>query len=414
MPQNLQTPTRRTCALALTVSTLVLSSAPALGGESYSEVRDFLARHTRVIELVDGLARVAICPKYQGRVMTSTCDGDDGPSLGWVNRDFIEAGKASDIFNNYGGEDRFWLGPEAGQFGLWFSHNDEQILQHWQTPPALNEGGMTVAKDRSDVFCRMSRRAKLTNASNVMFHVDIARTASLLGRAALSDRGATLVTDDLKFVGFQTENTVTNRGVAWDEETGLLAIWILGMFPPSDNAIIIVPYVAGDEASLGPKVLDDYFAKPSEDRLKVSPQAILFRGDGKFRSKIGASQRRARSWAGSMDFDRGVLTLINFTMPADPTQSRYVNNTWKLPQDEPFVGDVFNSYNDGPPEPGTKALGGFYELETMSPAKELANGQSIEHTHRTFHLMGPTESLKRVARATLGVDLDEVRQAMAQ
>ena len=58
---------------------------------SYREVRDFLVRHTQVVELGDGEgALVAICPAWQGRVMTSTCAGEEGPSFGFVNRAFIE------------------------------------------------------------------------------------------------------------------------------------------------------------------------------------------------------------------------------------------------------------------------------------------------------------------------------------
>ena len=46
---------------------------------SYGEDREFLAKHTKVVELTneDG-ARVAVTPDWQGRVMTSTCDGPNG------------------------------------------------------------------------------------------------------------------------------------------------------------------------------------------------------------------------------------------------------------------------------------------------------------------------------------------------
>ena len=92
------------------------SGAAAARGDSmtYRQAKEFLAKHTKVVELTDGAARVLICPEYQGRVMTSTCSGEDGASLGWINRRFIEEGKPSRQFNNYGGEDRIWLSPEGG------------------------------------------------------------------------------------------------------------------------------------------------------------------------------------------------------------------------------------------------------------------------------------------------------------
>ena len=43
---------------------------------SYREAKEFLDQHTGVVELSDGGgARVAVCPGWQGRVMTSTCGG---------------------------------------------------------------------------------------------------------------------------------------------------------------------------------------------------------------------------------------------------------------------------------------------------------------------------------------------------
>src|SRR6266581_844212 len=70
---------------------------------TYGQARDFLTKHTKVLELSneDG-GRVAICPEYQGRVMTSTCGGLDGKSFGWINRTFIEKGSKDAHFNNYG------------------------------------------------------------------------------------------------------------------------------------------------------------------------------------------------------------------------------------------------------------------------------------------------------------------------
>ena len=88
---------------------------------------------------------------------------------------------------------------------------------------------------------------------------------------------------------------------------------------------------------------------------------------------------------GSYDADNKVLTIVQFNQPAGVTD--YVNSLWKL-QDNPYGGDAANSYNDGPPAPGAKPLGPFYELESSSPAAALAPGKSLTHVHRTIHLTG--------------------------
>ncbi len=68
----------------------------------------------------DSKACLLLAPGYQGRVMTSSVEGNDGLSFGWINYKFIEAGKVSSQFNPVGGEERIWLGPEGGPFSIYF------------------------------------------------------------------------------------------------------------------------------------------------------------------------------------------------------------------------------------------------------------------------------------------------------
>jgi hypothetical protein len=84
---------------------------------------------------------------------------------------------------------------------------------------------------------------------------------------------------------------------------------------------------------------------------------------------------------------------------------------WEL-QKQPYGGDVVNSYNDGPAEPGAKPLGPFYELESSSPAAGLGPGENITHVHRTIHLQGSAESLSPIAEKVLGATVDQIQQAL--
>ena len=87
---------------------------------TFADDLSFLQRHGEVIvlETTSG-GRVALSAKYQGRIMTSAVE-PTGLSLGWIHRRFIDEGKTGTQFDNYGGEDRFWLGPEGGQYALYF------------------------------------------------------------------------------------------------------------------------------------------------------------------------------------------------------------------------------------------------------------------------------------------------------
>jgi hypothetical protein len=104
-----------------------------------------------------------------------------------------------------------------------------------------------------------------------------------------------------------------------------------------------------------------------------------------------------------------VLTVVQYNKPAGVAD--YVNSMWQI-QDQPYRGDVVNSYNDGPTSPGGKPLGPFYELETSSPAAVLAPGESILHTHRTYHFAGSAVQLDPIAQATLGVTIAQIRAAL--
>lgn len=408
------------CAAVLATLTAAQAEDTLRKGKtmSYADEREFLAKHTKLIELADDRgARVAVCPEWQGRVMTSTCGGPQGPSFGFINREFIQAGQLNPQFNNYGAEDRMWLSPEGGQFSLWFKPGETQDLQHWRTSPALNEGAFEVAAAPSSSHCRMTRRMQLQNASATNFDLMVARDVRLLAPADLAtlfgaSAARTMTAGGVKLVAYETANTITNNGPAMSKARGLVSIWMLGMLNAGPQTVVIVPYVPGPDSRLGEPVKSDYFGPVPADRLKIIPQAILFRADGNYRAKIGTSQKRARNVLGSMDFAAGVLTLVQFSMPDDPTKHDYMNNMWEMPQAQPYVGDVANAYNDGPPAPGKKGLGAFYEIESLSPAVALDTHQSLEHRHRTIHVQADLPTLAGLAKKLLGVDLETVRKEM--
>jgi hypothetical protein len=79
---------------------------------------------------------------------------------------------------------------------------------------------------------------------------------------------------------------------------------------------------------------------------------------------------------------------------------------------DPFGGDVINSYNNGPPEPGAKPLGPFYELESSSPALLLAPGAAHTHSQTTIHITGPRDALDAIASRALGAGLDAIETAL--
>jgi len=66
----------------------------------------------------------------------------------------------------------------------------------------------------------------------------------------------------------------------------------------------------------------------------------------------------------------------------------------------------------GPTDLDKPELGGFYELETSSPAAALKPNESLSHTHRTFHFQGDLRALDAISRSVLGVSLSDVKGAL--
>jgi hypothetical protein len=395
--------------VALACGTVQAPGPAADDVRHYREDLELLKAHVEgVLELRtdDDQARVAVVPAYEGRVMTSTARGLDGPSLGWVNEELISSGEKLAHMNPYGGEDRFWLGPEGGQFAVFFEKGAPFDLEHWQTPPLIDtEPFELMAANLERAVFR--RSASLTNYSGFTFHLEVDRTIRLLGESDVRSGFGVEVPEGVHLVAFESLNRLTNTGdEPWKKETGLLSIWILGMFPPSEGATVVIPFLPGSEDELGPVVNDAYFGEVPSDRLIVESERLFFRGDGKYRSKIGIPFRRAAPVCGSYDPERGVLTLVRLTLPMGVYD--YVNSMWEI-QENPYAGDVVNAYNDGPAEPGAKPLGPFYEIETSSPALALAPGESYEHVHGTAHFLGSEEALDPIARAALGVGIAEIK-----
>jgi len=361
--------------------------------------------HKDIVVLGDSAgAQVVIAPAYQGRVMTSTTEGNKGISFGWINHTLIASGKPAEHINAFGGEERFWLGPEGGQFSIYFKKGVDFKFENWFVPKEIDiEPFKLVSSTKNDAV--FEKEMHLENYSGNEFDLTVNRTIRLLDRSAIDKALGIPVPENVQAVAFESDNRVTNKGATtWDKKTGMLSIWILSMLNASTQTTVAVPYKQGDTAKLGKIVTDDYFGKVPADRLKVDSSIILFKADAGKRSKIGVSPKRALPFVASYDATNNVLTIAQFSLPARATD--YVNSLWKL-QDDPFGGDAVNAYNDG--EIDGKQMGKFYEIESSSPAAALAPGNSIQHIHRTIHLKGSKADLDKIAIKVLGIGVDAIK-----
>jgi len=354
-----------------------------------------------LLTLGNGDAQVLISAKYQGKVFTSTAAGDSGHSFGWINYRAFE-GPLDAHMNAYGGENRFWLGPEGGVYSLFFQKGAKMDFENWKTPDAFdNETWQLISKVNDKAV--LAKEMKLPNYAGTDFHLKVQRTITILSKKTIDSLLNINIDPTVLSVAYQTENAVTNVGQKdWNEITGMPCIWILDMFPPSDRTTIAIPCKQGK----GSPATTNYFGEIPSDRIKFVDSTVFFKADGKQRGKLGIHPERAKDLAGSYDAENKVLTLIKYSV--EPS-AKYLNQEWRTDK-PPFSGDAMNAYNDGPLSDG-KQMGPFYELESVSPALFLPVSQTAYHKHAVYHFTGPEQQLDSISMKVLGVSIQEIKQA---
>lgn len=374
-------------------------------GNTFKNDRDFLHKWDTglvVLSSPDGKGMILVSPKYQGKVFTSTADGNDGKSFGWINYGTFEKEKDAHM-NAFGGEDRLWLGPEGGPFSLFFAPGKEMVFDNWHTPaPVDTEEWQLVSSSSNDAL--LSKDMNLQNYAGTNLKLNIARKIEILEPSAIEKLLGVSLSDKVSSVGFNTINTLKNTGeAAWDQKTGAPCMWNLDMFTPSPKTVIVVPY---EKEAEGKVATTDYFGEIDSNRITIADGTLYFKADGHSRGKLGLPPNRAKHVAGSYSADEGLLTITLFDINKEAT---YLNQEWTTKKD-PFTGDAVNAYNDGPLADGTQ-MGPFYEIESVSPAAFLKPNEEIVHKHSVFHFTGDKNALDAISQKVLGVSLEKISSA---
>jgi hypothetical protein len=356
-----------------------------------------------VLKGEDGNAQIIVSAKYQGKVFTSTATGLSGNSLGFVNYKVFDSGVIDEHMNGYGGENRFWLGPEGGKYSVYFAPGAEQVFDNWHTPKPIDTEAWNIVST-GETEAVLEKEMQVNNYLGTMLHLNVVRKITLLEGAAACRLLGICHNPNLNMVAYTTDNMISNlNDFEWTRQTGTICIWMLDMFNPAPRAVTVIPFIEGNEKELGKIVTSDYFGEIPANRLKIKDNAIYLKTDGNYRSKLGLNNKRTKAIAGNYDPDSKRLTITTFDVDKNAV---YLNQEWN-PAKDPLKGDAMNAYNDGPLDDGS-IMGPFLELESVSPAAFLKPGQSLNHVHNVFHFVGEEEDLNRVAEQLLGVSIQEI------
>ncbi len=371
---------------------------------TFEETKELIeSKDMRTITLQRGPGKGALllAPDLSGRIMAVSMDGPKGENFGFVETKSVAMRGKDPQFNPYGGALRWWPGPEGGQFGLAFPPGTKEFtLDSWYISEEYNGRRFEVAYPQSGegTSALMGSEFSIENASGTRFHIGITSRVSLLNDPLMrSPRRLKTLTEtrqgNREHFGYLVETTFENlSNDPMRKETGLVSIWMLGMYEAGPKTFVIAPF---EREGTGKIVTDTYFSPDgiSADRLVVDEKGgyLLFRADARQRSKIGLSRARASTCIGSVDFSRRLFTVWTF-----PIRRRmpYVNSLWEH-QQSPYAGDVTNSYNDD------GNFGNFYELECSSHALALGPRERFCFPLEIHHYRRPREQLRALANELL-------------
>lgn len=341
-----------------------------------------------------------VCPSLAGRVMGTSYDGPDGEIGGFIDaRAFREGMK--DIWDNWGGEERYWLCPEGGQFGLMFQ-GKKNSFENYTVQQGINSQKYEVTDlAKTGNSLTMQAGFSLINASGTRFEVNSVRRITAADGCPYTVGAG----PDVDCVGFQSESTITNVGPnAWTKETGALAHWHLGQFLPGPRVIVVIPFRQGPFSD--PPIREDYFkefcieGRMPANRYWMREGFALFKADGKVRTKIGQNRSRSLGIIGSYNLDTDEMIVMDYDFYPN---LEYAASYW-YEQPDPFNGDCISFSAEVPGSPG-EPQGRCYELESMSPAMLLSPGQSFVFRTRTVHIRGPRKTVAGICRRHLGAEI---------
>ena len=403
---------------ALTVSCGIVKEATRNNTEAdkwkFGMDLDFLEQNADCVVIGENDSYVAISPSLQGRVMTSTLEGNEGYSLGWINRQLIVDGGSEANMAPLGGEDRLWVGPEGTEYSLFFKSGELFVSENWKIPAPISKEKWTLVSS-SKYQAKLEKEQELldflmamfTNMKGQKFDVLLNREISFIKKPDASKILGYEIPDSVKMVAFQSVNRITNKGdKTWSAQTGYLNLSVMSCFHANKSTYAFIPYKQGAAKELGDIIVDTYNETVGTDRLSIAPDFVRMRVDANKIGEITMNPKRTKGIIGSYDSERNILTIVTFVLPGNA--KKYMPANLRRTNDI-FDGDAISVFNNGPAHQGAFNALKFFETASYSPAMALAPQKSQLHVQRTFHFQGSEYDLGNISESLLGVTIKQLR-----
>ncbi|MBD0404535.1 DUF6786 family protein [Flammeovirga sp. EKP202] len=349
-----------------------------------------------LIILGEGSHLVAISPKYQGRVFTSTTSGYSGRSIGYFDKKLIASPVGLKKLSKIGGESRMWFGPEVGDFSIFFPPNVERSGENMQI--SLDLDTLTFNTDKTTFYQSISSNLMvIDNAFGTRFNVKTERKIVFNKKYFIEKKLDIQIPEKVSFVSFSATTTLENLdNHQWKKETGLLPIWEIGCMHPSNNQWAIVP-----SKSIDLDTVTNYFS-PQKDRVFLKSGVAFYKTDAKYLNKMGMPKEDIKPIMGSYSPEFNLLNIVTYSFSND---SLYVSSDWESSKN--YKGDVMNIFN-GEVNPELDRNYPFFEFESFSAAKELKPNEKLRHVQSIYHFEGGKDDLDLICKKVLGVELSQL------
>ncbi|MGJ8682557.1 DUF6786 family protein [Paraglaciecola sp.] len=378
---------------------LICSAPIAFAGPSFDQaIKQMSVQHSPVI-LKQGNSRAAILAEFQGRVMVTTANGDAGDTLGWANFDYLQQPNTD---NNAptGGASRLWFGPETGPYSLFFKPGKARTVENIYVQDAFSINPFSLSSQTQSA-ATFKQNINIQNHLGFTFELAVERKITLFSQPQIANTLDIEIEKELHVVGFGAFTKMTNIGKEdWKKDTGLLSLWELGAFEPSENTVVFMP-IRGELNQV-----TSYFTPTLASHTKIKDKVVYYKADANYMNKIGIPPQNTLSLMGSYNPEAGLLTVFQFEF--NPEDDLYNNSVWYEENYHPYKGDVINVFNDGLID-GEGPFGPFYEVETSSSAKALKVNQSHQHFQNTYHFKGNPQDLNKITSRLFGLSIQQIQ-----
>jgi hypothetical protein len=146
-------------------------------------------------------------------------------------------------------------------------------FENWQVPAEIDSEPFELIS-ATKTEAKLTREMHVENYLGTALDLRVDRGIRLLAKETMNQLLGIKIGKEVKMVGFETANSITNTGkTPWNKTNGMLSIWILSMLNASEKTMVVAPYRQEGE---GPVYTDDYFGKVPADRLRHENGVIFF------------------------------------------------------------------------------------------------------------------------------------------